>query len=136
MPIDTRWDELTDADWENFARVWLEEARDFGDPARDDADEKSVAQSVVMLTFARPEHQWRFVLNAVALAESDEALGHIAAGPLEALLGRHGEAFVAKIEERADIDPKFARALTGVWKNQMSDSVWARVQALQARLHH
>jgi hypothetical protein len=71
---------------------------------------------------------------SAALADSDHALGYIAAGPLEHLLGWHGESWIAKIEERAAIDPKFARTLTGVWQYRMSDLLWVRVQALQARV--
>jgi hypothetical protein len=98
-------------------------------------EQASVAQSVVMMNFtARAELQWRFILRAIALADSDEALGHIAAGPFEHLLGWHGEKFIAEIEQRAAIDPKLARTLTGVRQYTMSDSVWARVQSLQSEV--
>ena len=52
-------------------------------------------QSVVMMNFtARPEQQWKFILAAVNHANSDDELGHLAAGPIEHLLGWHGEKFI------------------------------------------
>ena len=86
-----------------------------------------------MMNFtATPDQQWRFILAAIAHA-SDEELGHIAAGPVEHLLGKHGDRYIGEIERRAESDPKFARMLSGVWKYMMSDEVWARVEALKAR---
>ena len=128
MPIDDRWDQLRASDWDAFARSWLAELR--GGPTDSEAD---VGQSVVMMNFtARPEQQWQFILAAIHHA-SDVELGHIAAGPVEHLLGKHGENYIEKVEQRAEADPKFARMLAGVWKYMMTDEVWARVEALKAR---
>jgi hypothetical protein len=137
VPIDTRWDEFDDEDWDAFAAAWIKSLSEPGDASadEDDPDEPSVGQSVVMMNFtARAELQWRFILRTIALADSDAALDHIAAGPLEHLLGWHGEKFIAEIEQRAAIDPKLARTLTGVWRYKISDSVWARVQSLQSQV--
>ncbi len=128
MPIDKRWDRLEQSDWDAFAQAWISELR--GLPVGSDSD---VGQSVVMMNFtATPEQQWRFILSAVAHA-SDGELGHIAAGPVEHLLGKHGEEFIDEVERRADSAPKFARMLAGVWKYMMTDEVWTRIQALKAR---
>jgi hypothetical protein len=94
---------------------------------------RPVGQSVVMMNFtARPEHQWQFILAAIAHASDDE-LGHIAAGPMEHLLGKHGDKYIEKVEQRAEADPRFARMLAGVWKYMMSDDLWTRVEALKAK---
>jgi hypothetical protein len=53
---------------------------------------------------------------------------------MEHLLGKHGEQYIDEVERRAAADPKFARMLSGVWKYVMSDEVWARVEALKARV--
>lgn len=128
MPIDARWEQLTPSDWDAFAQSWVAELR--GSPTDSDDD---VGQSVVMMNFtARPEHQWQFILAAIAHA-SDEELGHIAAGPVEHLLGKHGDKYIDEVARRAESDPKFARMLSGVWKYMLSDEVWARVEALKAR---
>jgi hypothetical protein len=113
-----------------FAARWLAELRD-GPPA----GESAVGQAVAMMNFAAaPEQQWLFIRSAVAQAATDDELGHVAAGPLEHILGRHGDQYIAAVEEEAARDAKFARMLTGVWKYMMSDEVWGRVQAIQARV--
>lgn len=128
MPIDDRWDRLSDSDWDAFARSWIVELR--GDTT---GPNENVGQSVVMMNFtARPDHQWRFILAAIAQA-SDVELGHIAAGPVEHLLGKHGEKYIEQVERRAEADPRFARMLAGVWKYMMTDEVWARVQNLKRK---
>ncbi|WP_406696229.1 DUF6869 domain-containing protein [Singulisphaera sp. Ch08] len=87
-----------------------------------------------MMNFtAAPEHQWQFIQAVLAEADSDDDLGHVAAGPMEHLMGWHGADYIEKVEERAAADPKFARMLGGVWKYMMNDDVWERVQALKAR---
>jgi hypothetical protein len=128
MPIDKRWQQLEPSEWEAFARAWLAELRAMPEDA-----ESHLGQSVVMMNFtATPEQQWRFIRVAVAQAESDEELGHIAAGPLEHLLGWHGADYIDAVEVQAAADPKFARMLGGVCKYMMKDDVWERVQALKS----
>jgi hypothetical protein len=118
-------------------RTWLRRLvaaflKDTRKPGKTKGD---AAMAIVGMTFlSPPEEQWQMVLEAVRQARSDDHLGHIAAGPIEGLLGRHGERCIGWIEHQAAADPKFARAMTGVWKHLMSDKIWARVQALQRRV--
>ena len=132
MPIDERWARLTDAEWDDFAEAWLRQIRGSGSE-----DDDEIGQSVVLMNFtASPESQWSFLVKAVAHAQSEDELGHIAAGPLEHLLGKHGASMIDRVEQLAATDEKFARMLTGAWRYMMSDSVWQRVQALQARVQN
>ena len=134
------WDEMTPSDWDAFAGAWLAELRVSSpspEPAAedDDEDESSVGEAVVFMNFtAGPDQQWQFICSAVAQAESDDALRHIAAGPVEHLLGSHGASVIARVEAQAAADGKFARMLTGVWQHTMTDELWARLQAIQARV--
>jgi hypothetical protein len=119
------------SDWDAFAEALLVELRMSPLPTESDS-ESDMHEAVVWMNFtAGPEEQWQFICSAVDLAESDDELGHIAAGPMEHLLGAHGEASIARVEARAAADPKFARMLTGVWKHTMNDAVWARVLAIR-----
>lgn len=94
-----------------------------------------LAAAITMMTFASPpEDQWEMILEALRQAKDAEDLGHIAAGPIEGLLGRFGAESIGWVEREAASNPKFARALTGVWKYLMSDEIWARVQALQGKV--
>jgi hypothetical protein len=86
MTIEERWQKLKPSDWEALARAWLAELR-----AKRKASESEVGQTVVMMNFtAAPEQQWQFIRAAISQADSDAELGHIAAGPVEHLLGWHG----------------------------------------------
>lgn len=130
MPLDERWDNLDDAQWASFADAWLAELRDEKESKDDDS-----GMSVTWMGFtARPEQQWKFIRLATARATGDDQLGHIAAGPVECLLGHHGAQFIGEVERLASSDPQFGRMLTGVWKYMIPDDVWARLQMVQARV--
>jgi len=128
---------MTSSDWDVFAREWLAGLRQSSSPAESDAKQSAAAEevqeAVVWMNYtAGPDQQWKFICSAVAEADSDDELSHIAAGPVEHLLGSHGKDFIARVETRARADGKFGRMLTGVWKHTMTDEVWARIQAVQA----
>lgn len=75
-----------------------------------------------------PERAWGFILLALETPICATHLGEVAAGPLEELLSFHGSEFIERIEAEARVNPKFAHVLGGVWKYQMTDDIWARVQ--------
>lgn len=52
---------------------------------------------------------------------------------MEDLLSGHGAQFIDRVEAQARSDPQFAMFLGGVWRFQMADEVWARVQAVWDR---
>ena len=60
------------------------------------AHDSSAGEALVLLTFlAPPDEQWTFILELIAAAQDDDdILSHIAAGPIEGLLGRHGPAVI------------------------------------------
>ena len=102
-----------------------------GDPALEPA-----AMAVTRMTFtATPEEQWRMVLEAVRQARDDFDLACIAVGPVEGLLGKHGEKVIDRAETVALSDLGFLRMLTGVTKHSMSEEVWERVESLRATVN-
>jgi hypothetical protein len=129
FPIDDRWLKLTNADLESFAQAWIDELHG------SKTAETEVGMSVTWMGFTAPaDMQWQFILAAIRFAESDDELGHVAAGPIECLLGWHGPEFIDRVEQQAQRDMKFARAMTGVWRYLMTDEVWQRVEAIQRRV--
>jgi hypothetical protein len=127
MPRTDMWDHLSAQDWSAFARSGLAELQVAASERSDDYEQK-----VVLMNFtATPEQQWIFIQAAVELAQSDDELGAIAAGPLEHLLGHHGEQYIGPAENLAAASPVFARTLTGMNQYLMSESTWARVRKLQ-----
>jgi hypothetical protein len=79
-----------------------------------------------------PEELWRLIL----LHRKDQSpfiQQVLSAGPVDDLLAKYGEVFIERVELEAHADPSFAKLLGGVWQSRMSDSVWARVQAVWDR---
>lgn len=123
----SKWNNLKPDDWKAFAADWFQELR-----VAEPDEESNICQTVVLMNFtASAKAQWQFILAAVAQAQSDDELGHVAAGPLEHLLGRHGSEFIERVEQQAAQDLKFARTMTGVWKYMMSEDIWLRVEAVK-----
>jgi hypothetical protein len=80
-----------------------------------------------------PDSLWQFILTVHKADRSDSICQVLSAGPLEDLLANFGERYINLVEEQARIDPAFARLLGGVWRNSMSEDVWASVQAVWDR---
>lgn len=77
-----------------------------------------------------PEAAWPILLRMVSLAENDELLETIGAGPLEDLLQAHGPALVTRVEAEAPTNPKLRKALANVWLPRAEDSTTSRLVAL------
>jgi tetratricopeptide (TPR) repeat protein len=135
MPNDDRWNKLSPSDWDAFAKAWIAELRQPPSDGKPSGDDQRVGQSVVQMNFtATAECQWKFILAAVKHAESDDELGHVAAGPVEHLLSTHGQEYIGLVEQQAATVPKFGRMMKGVWRQGMSDDVWSRVCEVQCRM--
>ncbi|MEM9629708.1 MAG: DUF6869 domain-containing protein [Pseudomonadota bacterium] len=98
-----------------------------GDLFKDDVD----GWITLVCFFGHPLALWNFLIDAVAMAETDEHLGTIAAGPAEHLLSYYGS-LIPLFERQAQRDSKFKRMLTGVWRLKMCDEVWLRLRKVQA----
>ena len=87
------------------------------------------------LTRENPNEAWQFIQMVLATDGSgvEEIMGPLAAGPVENLLTHHGPVVIDRVEQEARSNPKFAELLGGVWKFQMSDDIWHRVQLVWDR---
>jgi hypothetical protein len=66
---------------------------------------------------------------AVVYKARGELLAYVAAGPLEALLCRHGPAVISDILDIAAMDARVRAALRGVWaQSRMHPEVWRDLQ--------
>jgi hypothetical protein len=112
-----------------LANAWMASLR-AGLPAEED----DAGVDVTLMNFtATHDVQWAFLEAAVAAAESGEEFCAIAAGPFEHLLSHHGETYIDEVERRCRDQPKWKQVADGSWRYRMSDSIWARVQAIQER---
>lgn len=116
---------------EEFIKQWLahqEESSDQGELDNHWTDSHLIDLSI---TDGGDAELWQFVLNTYQKEMSNKTLSILAAGPLEDALSKNGEAYIDQVEELARKDPKFRKLLAGVWKNAMSEDLWARVCAVK-----
>lgn len=136
MPIIERhWEKLTDEQWDHFAKNWLLSCRDpgWGDEGgpKNEATRRWGTIGVNLGMWGPPEWLWHFVLLTVSIAETNDDLGAIAAGPIECLLGRFGPEYIDRVEQETATNEKFAKAVKGCNQYMMTDEVWERVKRLQ-----
>lgn len=129
--ISDHWNKISDKDWKDLAEKYLLEIREnIGKEFKEENHKYGLIVTEFQFS-SSPELQWKFILIAISLAQTNEELAEIAAGGLEHLLGWHGEKYIKLVEKEARINPKFAKTLTGVWKYMMTDKIWEIVQKLQ-----
>lgn len=81
-----------------------------------------------------PDSAWKcLVLAAEDDRFSNLSLGLLAAGLLEGLLSNRGYEFIDRVEAHALSSQRFAWMLGGVWRAEMSDDVWKRVNLVWNR---
>jgi hypothetical protein len=58
---------------------------------------------------------WEITLLLLQKAQTDDALGHVAAGPLEDIVDGYGDQALDRVEEACDKDSRLQFALSGIW---------------------
>jgi hypothetical protein len=58
---------------------------------------------------------WEITLLLLKKAPTDEALGYVAAGPLEDVVDGYGDRALDLVEEACDKDSRLQFALSGIW---------------------
>jgi hypothetical protein len=76
----------------------------------------------------RPEVAWLTILEISRRELTEDEESWLAAGPLETLLAWHGSEFIDRVESEATNNSKFNYLLGGVWRQDMPDEIWDRVQ--------
>ena len=79
------------------------------------------------------ERYWKIINEIRHLDDSDLVLSNLAAGPIEDLLVNSGNIFIERIEACAKVDERFRVMLGMVWKNDMPDDIWERVERASSR---
>jgi hypothetical protein len=81
-----------------------------------------------------PERAWRIIIALSEQSTDEECKSLLAAGPIENLLSQHGPAFIERVEQRAAADAEFNHILGGVWRSEITDDVWSRLQAARKQV--
>jgi hypothetical protein len=83
-----------------------------------------------------PEQRFQAILNALRNTKADPAhqtFQNLAARPLEDLLSDHGPEMIERVEAEARRNPAFNLLLGGVWRGDISEDIWSRVEAARLR---
>ena len=89
-----------------------------------------VVEKVWDLCDDAPNEAFDFILAVLDRDSSMTTMAVLCAGPLEALLRRHGPRIINRVERRARRDANFMRLLGHVWKDTLSSQIWTRVQSV------
>jgi hypothetical protein len=79
------------------------------------------------------ERYWKIINEIKRIDDSDFMLSNLAAGPIEDVLVNSGSIFIERIEECAKADERFRAMLGMVWKNDIPDDIWERVERASSR---
>lgn len=91
-------------------------------------EDQTMAEAIIY-PHADPETAWEAVLRIMQHDLSDNQRALLAAGPIESLLSWHGKQFIDRMEAEARRSPAFRHILGGVWRQDMPDEIWRRVEA-------
>jgi hypothetical protein len=92
-----------------------------------------VVEKVWDLCDDAPNDAFEFILAVLEKDISGTTMAILSAGPLEALLRKHGPRIISRIERRARRDASFMKLLGHVWKDTLSSQIWGRVQHVRER---
>lgn len=73
---------------------------------------------------------WQVILQIHARRPGEIVLANLAAGPVEDLLVHHGHTVLPWIERYCADAPDFVQVLEMVWRNDIAEEVWHRLQRL------
>lgn len=111
---------------EDLLQAWLSFA---------EGDQNQLWAMVEMLTLAEnePDLALDMILELLARARSDQALGQLTAGPLERLIWKNGRAVIDRVEAVATTTPRLAELLKGIYRIDVPQDVWERIVKISGR---
>jgi len=125
MPMSPRQKEQLIASW-----LMLQRSQEAGSKPE---DLSWVVEKIWDLCDDAPHEALQFIFGALEHDTSGANMTLLSAGPLEALLCKHGPRIIGRVERRARHDPRFACLLDHVWQNSVSARIWERVVRARER---
>lgn len=104
---------------------------DFADTGRAESEAATTDVALMNSEGCPVDFQWDLLLKLIHEANTDNALSFIAEEPLDELLMWHMDELIERIEAEAEINPKFARALTRVERHLAVHAIWTRIEKIQ-----
>ena len=110
---------MTPSDRDSLVQAWLTYQRNWW-----------AYESLMKLWRESPSEALEVIGRLIELADDDEMIGDIGAGPLEDLIREHASRVVDDLAIRADSDARFCQALSHVWFSEEDVAVRERLIAL------
>ena len=112
---------------EEFATQWINDI-----DALSNDSELPRTESFLTDLWLKGNHEqlWEFICHTAERDLSERVASYLAAGPLEDLLASAGPEFIDRVEALASKSSKFKYLLQGVWRNEIEESVWQRIQSI------
>ena len=114
-----------------ISQAWIE-YHHAGDQADEHHRDFWAYEKLSELTREAPETAWDLMVAILRQDQSDTIVANLAAGPMEDLLGMHGERFIQRIESMAKVDHLFYKLVTAIWQNEIPDGIWLRLKSIPA----
>lgn len=111
-----------------FSNAWIADMEEERAEGADIPESESYVTDLWLK--GRYEELWAFILSTYPKPMSENLRSYLAAGPLEDLLASAGPSFIDKVEQEARQHEGFRELLRGVWRNEIEEDVWQRIQAL------
>ena len=125
---------MNDTELNKIADAWIAGEEGENDSPAREANWWAIERVMDWSIEGEDELLWQFILIVYNRNISEKVAALLAAGPLEDLLAYHGPKFIDQVEELARKDDKFNWLLGGVWRNDMTDEVWQRVQDIRKQI--
>ena len=88
------------------------------------------AEKIYLLALRSPKECWQVVLDILSATNDEWVLTNLGAGPIESMLSFNPEETIAMIEREAPQNSKLRSTLSNVWRNNIPDDTWSKLQAI------
>ena len=82
------------------------------------------------ISLSAPEECWNICLDIIKKTNNEYVLANVGAGPIETILCNFPDVTICLIEKEISKNEKLKQTLANVWKSNMPDSVWNRLQSV------
>jgi hypothetical protein len=90
--------------------------------------------SVDRLVSEDPEEAWALMLRIIELADNDELIEAVGAGPLEDLISKHGPKLINRVKDESVQNGRLRAALQHVWLSPAENEVLDELLELGCKL--
>lgn len=91
------------------------------------------SDAMLAASMSEPERVWAMIKQIIEQDSTLQVMQILSAGPLEEALVHHGPAMIDAIEDDVVNSAKLRELLGGVWRSDIDERVWKRIEAIRHR---